>query len=166
MSLEMLEIMYGISYKFFLHHLSVKVKFRQFLKNNNFVNTRLLRPSISNHIGILYRSNTGARDIYKHMSTHRKNTHCMKTKWNNNLNLNIDDKTWQDAFKVCQTTTCKFVPIVCRPILPEFQEHYFIGPTTPEDCKQIEEKFRTRWNDPYALGPLDEKHIAMKIYLF
>ena len=105
MSLEMLEIMYGISFKNFLHHLSVKVKCRQFLKNNNFVNTRLLRPSIPNHIRILYRSNKGAKDFYKHMCTHRKNTHPMKTKWNNNLNLNIDTKTWQDVFKVCFYTS-------------------------------------------------------------
>ena len=102
MSLEMLEIMYGISDKFFLHHLSVKIKCRQLLKNNNFVNTRLLRPSIPNHIRILYQ---GARDFYKHINTHRKTTYPMKTKWNNNLNLNIDDKTWQDVFKVCFYTS-------------------------------------------------------------
>ena len=29
----------------------------------------------------------------------------MKTRWNNNLNLNIDDKTWQDVFKVCFYTS-------------------------------------------------------------
>ena len=49
----------------------------------------------------MYRSNKGARDFYKHMYTRKNNTHQMKTKWNNNLNLNVDDKTWQDVFKVC-----------------------------------------------------------------
>ena len=63
---------------------------------------------------------------------------------------------------VGQTTICKFIPQVCRAILAEFQEEYLTYPTDPEDWKNVEEKFRTRWNVPHALGVLDEKHIAMK----
>ena len=35
-------------------------------------------------------------------------------------------------------------------------------PTTLDDRKQIEQKFRTRWNVHHALGGLDGKHISMK----
>ena len=35
-------------------------------------------------------------------------------------------------------------------------------PTDLKDWKKVEEKFRTRWNVPHALGALDVKHIAMK----
>ena len=37
-----------------------------------------------------------------------------------------------------------------------------ICPTDPEEWRNIEEKFRNRWNIPHALGALDGKHIAMK----
>ena len=35
-------------------------------------------------------------------------------------------------------------------------------PSDPEDWKKIEERFRNRWNVPYAVGALDGKHIAIK----
>ena len=34
--------------------------------------------------------------------------------------------------------------------------------TDPEDWKKIEERFRNRWNVPYAVSALDGKHIAIK----
>ena len=105
MSLEMLEHLYGIKHKNFLNYLSVKGKCSQFLKNNDFVNESLLRPNIPNHVRILYRSEKGTRDIYKHISTTKTNTHPMKVKWNRDLNLFINDITWRDIFKVCFYTS-------------------------------------------------------------
>ena len=39
---------------------------------------------------------------------------------------------------------------------------YLVCPITSEDWKQIEEKFRSRWNVSHALGPLDRKLFALK----
>ena len=35
-------------------------------------------------------------------------------------------------------------------------------PTSLEEWKRVEEKFRTRWNAPHAVGTIDRKHIKMK----
>ena len=53
-------------------------------------------------------------------------------------------------------------PKVCKAILEEFQQEYFIYPTDPEEWRRIEEQFRNRWNVPHAVGALDVKHIPMK----
>ena len=47
---------------------------------------------------------------------------------------------------------CKFVPDVCMAILDKFQEEYLKCPTTPEECRQIEEKFHNRLNVPKLLA--------------
>ena len=59
-------------------------------------------------------------------------------------------------------TICKFVPLVCKAILKEFQQEYLKCPTDPEDWKKIEERFRNRWIVPQAVGALDGKHIAIR----
>ena len=51
---------------------------------------------------------------------------------------------------------------MCKSILEEFQQEYLICPTDPEGWRKIEEKLRSRWNVPHAVGALDGKHIAMK----
>ena len=53
---------------------------------------------------------------------------------------------------VGRTTICKFVPQVCQTILAEFQNEYSRCPTSLEEWKRVEEKFRTRWNVPSLLG--------------
>ena len=63
---------------------------------------------------------------------------------------------------VGQNIMYKFILNVCWTILDEFQKEYLSCPTTPEDWKQVEGKFRTRWNIPHALVALDETHIALK----
>ena len=35
-------------------------------------------------------------------------------------------------------------------------------PDSPEEWKRVEEKFRTGWNVPHAVGAIDGKHITMK----
>ena len=59
-------------------------------------------------------------------------------------------------------TICKFLPMVFKAILQEFQHEYLTCPTDPEDWKKIDERFRNRWNVPHAVGALDGKHIAIK----
>ena len=61
-----------------------------------------------------------------------------------------------------QTTICKFDLVVCLAIFAEFQEEYLTSLTIPENWKQIEEKFRTRWKVLLALRALDDKHVMKK----
>ena len=59
-------------------------------------------------------------------------------------------------------TIFKFVPLVCKAILKEFQHEYLMCTTDPEGWKKIEERFRNRWNVPHAIGALDGNHIAIR----
>ena len=69
----------------------------------------------------------------------------------------------QYQWRVRRTTIWKFVPLVCKAILKEFQQVFLMCPTDPEDWKKIEERSRNRWNVPHAVGALDGKHIAVNI---
>ena len=68
----------------------------------------------------------------------------------------------QFHWRVRRTTIRKFVPLVCKAILKEFQHEYLMCPTDPEDWKKIEERFRNRWNVRHAVGALDGKHNAIR----
>ena len=65
-------------------------------------------------------------------------------------------------FRVGRSTISKFLPEVCRAIQDGCTREYFGCPTTPDECKELERKFRIRWNVPHALGALDGKHVALK----
>ena len=60
-------------------------------------------------------------------------------------------------FRVGKSTICKFVPQVCEAIRTEFLHEYLRCPNNPDDWKDIERDFRTRWNVPNAIGALDGK---------
>ena len=68
----------------------------------------------------------------------------------------------QYPWLVGHTTICKFVPHMCQATLVKFQDEYLYCPTSPQEWKIVEKKFRTRWNAPHAVGAIDRKHIAMK----
>ena len=74
----------------------------------------------------------------------------------------VTSKSLQYNWLVGQTNICKFIPIIYRTTLAEFQEEYLIYCTTREDWKQTEENFRTRSNVAQAVGLTDEKHVATK----
>ena len=66
---------------------------------------------------------------------------------------------------VGKSTICKFVPQVCRAILAEFQDKYLCCPDSPEEWKRVEEKFRTRWNVPHAVGAIELQSSYVKVSL-
>ena len=70
--------------------------------------------------------------------------------------------TLQYHWRVGRSIICKFDPKVYRAILEEFQQEYLICHTDTEEWRNIEEKFRNRWNTPHVVGALAGKHTAMK----
>ena len=58
----------------------------------------------------------------------------------------------QYQWRVGRTTIIKCVSKVCKATFRKFQKEYLICPTEPEGWKSIEEKFRSRWNVPHAVG--------------
>ena len=57
-------------------------------------------PILPNHVKILYKSKTGSRDMYEILNTQMVEPK-MKRKWDNDLNLNIDNVTLKNIFKTC-----------------------------------------------------------------
>ena len=100
MTLDELERIYKITDRNFLRYLSVKSTCKQFLKENNYGKSNLTRPNFPNHIKILYLSNRGTRDFHNYVNRDKKNTHPMKGKWSSDLNVQIDNQTWRNIFKI------------------------------------------------------------------
>ena len=65
-------------------------------------------------------------------------------------------------FRVGKSTIYKFLLEVCRAIHDEFTREYLRYPTTLDEWKKLEMKFRIRWNVPHAVAALDGKHVALK----
>ena len=65
----------------------------------------VVRPFIQFHVKILFKSQKGAGDIYKILNNSSYEPK-MKNKWNHELNIEIDERTWQNIFKICFRFSC------------------------------------------------------------
>ena len=70
--------------------------------------------------------------------------------------------TLQYSFRVSRHTICKFLPLVCEAIFEEYSEEVFTAPDDAAGWREIEERFRTRWNLPHCCGALDGKHVRIQ----
>ena len=59
------------------------------------------------------------------------------------------------------STIASAVYEVCDAIYSVLQPIYMVPPTE-DDWRQIEHRFRTRWNYPNCVGAIDGKHILIK----
>ena len=66
------------------------------------------------------------------------------------------------SFRVPHNTISLFIPPVCRAICAEFKDELFTVPTTPEEWREIADKFSQRWNFQHCCGAIDGKHIEIK----
>ena len=66
------------------------------------------------------------------------------------------------AFRVPHNTISGFVPEVCRAIVEEYRDEAFSTPDNPAAWREVEERFRTRWNFPHCCGAIDGKHVAIR----
>ena len=82
----------------FLNHFRVKTNAERFLKKNRIQTTTTDRPYILNHVKVLLCPQKGASIFYKSVNLDRQNTHTMKGKWNEDLNIRIDNDTWATIF--------------------------------------------------------------------
>ena len=96
--------MYNLRNINILDYYRIKLLVRSFMNkyaqvtNENCV--RVVGPFIPFHVKILFKSQKGAGDIYK-MLNNSSYEPKMKNKWNHELNIEIDERTWQNIFKIC-----------------------------------------------------------------
>ena len=58
------------------------------------------RPFVPFHILPLWKNKKGGRVFYKIATKHYENTHKMKSKWERELQLTIDEKSWISIFSL------------------------------------------------------------------
>ena len=63
---------------------------------------KLVRPSIPQHIQLLFKNSKGCKDFYI-IQFHKNNLleYSFAAKWNRDLNLTIDIETWKHVFSCC-----------------------------------------------------------------
>ena len=66
------------------------------------------------------------------------------------------------AFRVPHNTISLFVPKVCQAIVDEYLVEQMSTPTTPDEWRQVVNRFSTRWNYHHCCGAIDGKHVAIK----
>ena len=65
------------------------------------------------------------------------------------------------AFNVAHNTVSKFVPEVCKALVEGLQEQAFPGITTPEEWREVANRFWGKWQMPHCVGALDGKHVRV-----
>ena len=69
--------------------------------------------------------------------------------------------TLAGRFRIAYSTVSLIIPKVCEVIWNLMVEIYMLPPTE-ETWKEIEFRFRTRWNFPNCCGAIDGKHVALR----
>ena len=109
LSREELQRMYNLRNINILDYYRIKLLVRSFMNKYAQVTNencaRVVGPFIPFHVKILFKSQKGAGDIYK-MLNNSSYEPKMKNKWNHELNIEIDERTWQNIFKICFRFSC------------------------------------------------------------
>jgi hypothetical protein len=71
-------------------------------------------------------------------------------------------KSMSYAWAIAPNTISLIVKEVAEAIVAEFGEEHLAPPTTPDEWKEVANKFQTKWNFPHVLGALDGKHVAIE----
>ena len=53
------------------------------------------------------------------------------------------------------------MPEVCRAIYDEYQDELFKLPSTPDEWREVADKFSSKWNFQHTCGAIDGKHVAI-----
>ena len=100
LSREELQRMYNLRNINILDHYKIKLLARSFMNKYAQVTNENCK-----NVKILFKSQKGAEDIYK-MLNNSSYEPKMKNKWNHELNIEIDERTWQNIFKNCFRFSC------------------------------------------------------------
>ncbi|XP_021356581.1 uncharacterized protein LOC110452404 [Mizuhopecten yessoensis] len=66
------------------------------------------------------------------------------------------------GWRVPHNTQSLVVREVCHSILDEYLDEMLTCPSTPEEWKEVANRFYQRWNFPHVLGALDGKHVSIR----
>ena len=71
-------------------------------------------------------------------------------------------RSLQYGFRVAANTISLFIPDTCEAIIQEYSAEHMKCPKSPEEWKEVAQKFSTVWNFHNCLGAIDGKHIAIR----
>ena len=63
---------------------------------------------------------------------------------------------------MASNTISMFIPETCEAIIQEYSDGHMKCPLTPDEWKQVAEKFSSLWNFHNCIGAIDGKHIAIR----
>ena len=66
------------------------------------------------------------------------------------------------GFRVARNTICGIVRDVCEAIVSAYAEDVIHTPTEPEQWQAIAQQFTAKWQFPYDIGALNDKHVAIR----
>ena len=99
---EILEQTYDFKISNFLDYIQIRSSVRRYIAEvKDIINIKhsLERPFIPYHMRIILECKQGCKNIYNRIIS-KKTEARFKTKWNLELNKNIDDDTWKRAFRI------------------------------------------------------------------
>ena len=70
-------------------------------------------------------------------------------------------KSLQYSFRVAHNTISLFILEVCQAIIDEYEDDVFAFLTTPDEWREVAQKYGDRWNFHHTCGTLDGKHVAI-----
>ena len=107
MDLDTIKSTYGIETINPLHYLRVQQNIKMFLRKYGFTQVdRIHRPFVPIYMRILYKNSKGASVFNKILNRDVCNEHSMKAKWQDELNIMIDEDMWKNIFYSCFKTVC------------------------------------------------------------
>ena len=96
---------HGLIIKNFLEYMKFKDLISKFLKkveyNEQNYQKDFICPILPSHIKIIFKNSKGIKDMYNCMNVNDNYMPKFKEKWNVDLALQIDHRSWLSAFKIC-----------------------------------------------------------------
>ena len=101
-TLEELKTQFNIKSNF-LEYLRLQRCFKRYLTNCDTDVSNVPRPFLPPNLKILISQKKGCRNLYQELNKQAE-THVLRNKWCITLNINIDEKDWEQTYNICFKT--------------------------------------------------------------
>ena len=101
LSLDEIKHQYLVEHINPLHYLRIQQNVKQCIKTYK-IDTQFIvqRPFVPLHILPIWKNKKGVNAFYKILTNNYKNTHTMKNKWQVEMQVTIDNASWNNIFKM------------------------------------------------------------------